>query len=159
MARATSSLPTPLSPWMSTVALGRRGAAHGLHHLADLERLAHHLVLDLDGAAQLLDLVGDPAPLEGVADRDEDPVGVERLVDEVEGAAADGLRAGRAGAVPGDHDDRHVRHRLEPLQHVEAVHAGHLDVEEDEVGRLALEQGDAPRDPTPRRRTRSPRTR
>ena len=28
--------------------------------------------------------------------------------------------------------------RAQPIQHVEAVHAGHLDVEEHEVGRLAL---------------------
>ena len=28
----------------------------------------------------------------------------------------------------------------DPLQHLEAVHARHLDVEEHEVGRLALDQ-------------------
>ena len=30
--------------------------------------------------------------------------------------------------------------RAQPLEHLEAVHAGHLDVEEHEVGRLALGQ-------------------
>ena len=40
---------------------------------------------------------------------------------------------------PGDHDDRQrLVHRAQPIEHLEAVHARHLDVEQDEVGRVAL---------------------
>ena len=47
-------------------------------------------------------------------------------------------------AVAGDHDDRRGLDEVaQLLQHLEAVHAGHLDVEEDQVGRFALDQRDA----------------
>ena len=46
--------------------------------------------------------------------------------------------------MTGDDDDRGGFHEVpELVQDLEAVHAGHLDVEEDQVGRLALDQLDA----------------
>ena len=67
----------------------------------------------------------------------------ERLLDEVEGAGLGRLDGGAHGAVPGDdHDRQGLVRRLDPLQRLEAVHARHLDVEEDQVRRLALDQRD-----------------
>ena len=46
---------------------------------------------------------------------------------------------GGDGAVARDHDDRrHLDDMTQPLQHLEAVHARHLDVEEHQVRRFAL---------------------
>ena len=38
-----------------------------------------------------------------------------------------------------DHDRQRLVRAAQPAQHLEAVHARHLDVEEHEVGRLALD--------------------
>ena len=47
-------------------------------------------------------------------------------------------------AVPGNHDDgQRLVERVQLAQHLEAVHPGHLDVEQHEVGSLALNGGNA----------------
>ena len=40
-------------------------------------------------------------------------------------------------------DRQRLVHRAQPLEHFDAVHAGHLDVEQHEVGRLALGEREA----------------
>ena len=76
--------------------------------------------------------------LECVAEQDEDPIGVERLFEDVVRAKLGGLHCRLDRRVPGDHD--HERSRIAPanlLQRLEPVHARHLHVEKDEV-RLPL---------------------
>ena len=125
--------------------VGRRGAADRRHHLLQRRALADHLMADFDVLLQRSVLVAQAALLERVADRHEQAIGaLERLVEEVGRAALDRLD-GRAGrAVARDHHDRHgLVHRAQARQHVHAVHARHLDVEQHEVGRFALGQRQA----------------
>ena len=39
-----------------------------------------------------------------------------------------------------DHDGKRLVHRAQTIEHFEAVHAGHLDVEQHEIGTLALDE-------------------
>ena len=72
----------------------------------------------------------------------------ERLLDDVEGAEAGRLDRGLDVGVARQHDDRgDVGERPQPLQHLEAVHARHLDVEEDQVGRLRARPAPRPSSP------------
>ena len=112
------------------------------------------------GAPELAVLVREAALVERVADGHEHALGRQRLLEEVERPALgrlDGrgdrpvpeiITTGVASAIA-----------LMPLEHLEAVHAGHLDVEEDEVGRLALDAARCPPAPPGRPAPRSPRTR
>ena len=52
-------------------------------------------------------------------------------------------RGGDVGVAGDDDDRRDLDDVPQLLQHFEAVHARHLDVEEDQVGRFALDQLDA----------------
>ena len=141
---------------MRTVALvgaARRTAAITLAELERLPTISGYL----DGAAELTDLVGDPAALERIADGHQDPVGGGRLVDEVERAAADGIDAAVA-PVPwpeiitiGTSDIA-----LTQLQHVEAVHAGHLDVEQHGLRAVVVDRVDRRERRRPPRSPRSP---
>ncbi len=77
---------------------------------------------------------------------DEDqPVGVERLLDEVVGALLDGRHRRLDGAVAGDHHHRHFRVvLLDQLQELQAVELGALqpDVEEDQMRAARLDGGE-----------------
>ena len=65
----------------------------------------------------------------------------ERLLDEIERALLVASTAVLIVPWPEiDHDRQRLVHRAQPLEHLEAVHARHLDVEQHEVGRLALGQ-------------------
>ena len=65
----------------------------------------------------------------------------ERLLDETGRALVARLERVLRGAVARHHHDRHAGLRgLDPLEHLEAVHAGHLDVEEHQIGRVAIDQ-------------------
>ena len=70
---------------------------------------------------------------------------VERLADEVLGTGGEAL-AGHLGMVDaGEDQDRQLRQRWPPAQgeqDLEAVHGGHQEVEQDQIGRLALEPGE-----------------
>ena len=97
-----------------------------------------------DGALQRAVLVGEPRPIERVANGDQHPLGGQRLLDEIEGARLGRLDRGADGPVPGDdHDRQRLVRSPDALQRVEPVHAGHLDIQEHEVRRLALGDGDA----------------
>ena len=124
--------------------VGRRRAADGGHHLLERGALADHLVADLDGLLERSVLVAQPPLVERVAQAHEHALARERLLDEVERALLGRLDRGADGPVAGDHDDRQrLVHRAEALEHLEAVHARHLHVEQDEIGRLALGQRQA----------------
>jgi hypothetical protein len=82
--------------------------------------------------------------LERVAEEDKDPVGVERLLEDVVGAQLRCLDRRLDRRVPADHD--HARRRVDladALQALESIHARHLHVEEREVGSPLLEGGNA----------------
>ena len=68
----------------------------------------------------------------------------ERLLDESGRALVARLEGVLRRAVPRHHHDRHGGVRgFDALEHLEAVHARHLDVEEHEIGRVALDQRQA----------------
>ena len=73
---------------------------------------------------ELLDLALEPRVLQRAVGDQHQPVGLERLLDEVVGAALDRRHGGLDVAVAGDHHDRQVRmlalDRIEQLQPVEA---------------------------------------
>ena len=121
--------------------VGRRGAADGRHHLRQAGALADHLVPDFDGLLERPVFVAQPGAVELVLNRQQKAIGARRLLDEVRGAFPDRVDGRRRGAMGREHDDRQRgKHRVEACEHVKAVHAGHLDVEQHEVRRLALGQ-------------------
>ncbi len=160
MVRATSSLPTPLSPSSSTVALvgAARLTASSTPRSAGLSPTISYF----DSIASFSSRFSERSC--GLAQRvlhgHDDALAAERLVEEVDGAGPDRLDGGRGRAVPGDHDDRQrFVERVQLAQDLDAVHARHLDVEQHEVGPIALHQRNARPGRCPRRRTRSPRIR
>ena len=137
MARASTSLPVPLSPVMSTVVLWRatrlaRSSRSRMLRLSLTTRSwttpaprLERSVLDL--AAQLLALVR-------LADGHGDFVGAERLLEVVVGALAHGGDGGVLAAVGAHHDEQRVALvGAVPPEEGEAVHLGHAHVAEDEV--------------------------
>ena len=115
--------------------VGGRHALHPLQQLPDGEALPHDLVAPLHLAAQA-DVLGEEAALvEGVAQHQEDAVGVERLLQEVVGAAARGLHGGLDGAVAADHHHQRGGVQLADAgERLQPVHPRHLHVHEREVG-------------------------
>ncbi len=141
IARATSSLPVPLSPRISTRRVRRRGALDRVPDLPQQPALADHLVAGFDGALERAILVLQARAVQRVLDRDEDAFARQRLLDEVERAELRRLDRRAHRAMPRDHDDRERLVRLlDLLQHFEPVDPRHLDVEEDEVGRFLLDE-------------------
>ena len=89
-------------------------------------------------------LLDELVALGGVFDGDEESVEVEGFLDEVVGSAVEGVDGGVDGAVGGDDDEGDVGgHVLGSLEDVDAVHAGHFDVAEDEVGAVVFEGGES----------------
>ena len=146
-AAATSSLPVPLSPTISTGGVGRGGEADRLEDLAHRGALADRARarrrprseesprLVAGSRPQRLDLEGQGTlpqrPLQG----QQDLVEVERLGQVVVGPAAHRLDRGGRAAEGGDDDHRQVGQRRPELgQHVQAVAAGHLEVKQHGVG-------------------------
>ena len=134
-ARATSSLPVPFSPVISTRAAVGPTRSTSVEDF--LERLAvpRHPVPGVGHRAQPLVLGGELALGQRVAQGNQQPVGVERLLQEIEGAALGRLHRGRDRAVARDH--HHERRRVllaQPGQRLQPVQPGHLHVEQDQVG-------------------------
>ena len=145
MVRATSSLPTPLSPSSSTVALvgAARFTASSTVRSAGLWPTISYF----DSIASLSSRFSLPQLrlLERVAQRDDHALAAERLLEEVEGAGPDGL-ARPSAVVPwpeiittGSVSSSACSFRSTSMPSM----PGHLDVEQDEVGALALHHGDA----------------
>ena len=150
IARATSSLPVPLSPVISTVAsvsatrsmrsytfcIGAARADH-LDRGRDLGRPTWRSRLTSSRSARCCD---------GAREREPQRLDLERLGDEVVGAGADRADRRLEAAERGDHDDRHVGPiGDDALAQLEAVHALHVEVGDDDVEVLLVEQPRAPR--------------
>ena len=136
MARAISSLPTPLSPSISTgmleaaarrpSAMTRCMASAAQHEVGKGQRALGLLLEARDLALQRLDLERAP-------DRDLQALGRGRLDDEVDRAGAHGADGGVDRSVRGLHDHgRAGGERRDPAQHLDAVHARHDEVEQHE---------------------------
>ena len=124
--------------------VGRRRLLNRAAHRGQRRRVADDLVLLLGVAAIALVLGLEPPRVDGVADRDQHALALERLLDEIKRAEPRRFDRGGDVGVAGDDDDRRDLDEVpQLLQHFEAVHARHLDVEEHQVGRLALDQLDA----------------
>ena len=99
----------------------------------------------LEGQLLLLDPATQLAHLDGPAQRRDEVIPVDRLLDEIVGPAAEGVDHQVVLAVPGDHQGGCVGPVRPDLgQEVETVHPWHLDVGDDRVvvlGRDPLECG------------------
>ena len=115
----------------------RFGGCHAvdeLTHAFDGGRAAYHLVFVGYLLFQRFGLHHQVAFVEGVAHRDEQAVEVDGLLDEVERPFLEGFHGGLDGAVSRYHDDGGFHAPCqERVEQLHAVHAGHLDVREDEV--------------------------
>ena len=116
---------------------GSIGSAHLLdiaQDLPDRRRCTHDAVVNLDLAGQPFHAVGQPPDHERVAQRHEQPVGVEGLLEEVEGPLARRLDGGADGAVARYHDHHGAGVPLpNPFQDLQPVHLGHLHVQENDI--------------------------
>src|SRR5688500_3811986 len=111
---------------------------------ADRARLAHDLVARPDRLFEAEVLLLQLQVRERVADRDENPVRVERLLHDVVRAELGRFDGRLDRGVTADHYDRNrVVLLAHPLERLEAVHAGHLHVEENEM-RLPLRERGQP---------------
>ena len=91
-------------------AAGRRDAFDLLAQLIDRRRGADQVELAAGAQPQLGILPAQLRGLDRASDEEQEPVGLERLLDKVVGADLDRLDRGFDRAVPADHDDRDGRH-------------------------------------------------
>ncbi len=116
----------------------RRRALDRLAQAAHGRRASHQrLHAALRDGAPLLAGVPTQAPgFDRVAQREQNPVALERFLEEVEGAAAGRFDRGRHVGVAADHQHRHVVAALAQLpQGLEPVHLRHPEVEQHRVRR------------------------
>ena len=132
--RATSSLPVPFSPEISTRPLV--GAAIAIcSRSAAMTRLSPTMVeRAVDAGAQRRVLHLEPALPQGVAHGEHGLFERQRLLDEVERAELRRAHGRLDAAVAGDHDDLRVDAPLaQPLERRQPVEPGQPDVEQDDV--------------------------
>ena len=147
MARATSSLPVPLSPSTRIVDFEGPGQADELEDLPHALGLADDAA-EAEAARQLLlqppVLLGQAARLRALLDGQEDFLVLERLRDVVERAVAHRLdRALDRGVRGDDHDHGVGIPPADVAQNLEAGAVGQHQVEEHDVVRLRLERGES----------------
>ena len=121
-------------------AVGGRHAIDRRAQLVDGRRLADHLGAHHGALSELLDLALQLGGLERAQRHEQQPVGLEGLLDVVVGAALDGGDRGLDVAVARDDDDRQIGVRLlDDVEHLQAVEAAALqpDIQDDEL-RAAL---------------------
>ena len=143
-ARATNSLPVPLSPLTRTVdrlaAWTTRSNTWRILPLRPM-MLANLLPCDCRFCLRMRFSARQARALDGVAEHAGDFVVLERLGDVVEGAPLHRRERGLDRREGGDHHDRQVLvHRPELAEHGEAVHAGHHDVDDSGVEGLRPRQ-------------------
>ena len=137
MARATSSLPVPLSPVMSTQA--SRGATRAMR--LNTACIAGLRPTNSSGAGGVAlgrrGRLGGRPSLQRALDGLQRLAQVERLCEIVEGAVLHGPHGRGQVAEGGDDDDRGVVGQFaQPAQGRQPVHAGQAHVEDDRVGPL-----------------------
>ena len=134
-ARATRSLPVPVSPCDEHHGVG---GAHPGDQRADIGQggaVAHQVARARQRLPQLLVLFGQAGVPEGVADAGEQPFGRRWLLDEV-GRPQPQRRHGVGGrGFTREHDHRHRQRPGKPFEVGQAGLAGHPQVEQHEVGR------------------------
>ena len=124
--------------------VGGRRAADRRHDVLEPGAVADHLMPDFDRLLERPVLVAQLPLVEGVAQRDEHLFGRERLLDEIERPFFRRFDGGTDCAVAGDdHHRKSFVHRPETVEHLEAVHARHLHVEQHEVRRFAFREREA----------------
>ena len=150
MARATSSLPVPVSPVMSTGA--SEAAARPISfQMASIAVDVPTRPARAGGGGGLVSACDSAALLDRALDGGEERREIERLGQVVEGAVAHGADGALAVAVRRRHDDRHVALRAgaDLAQELEPVAVAQADVEQHAVGRargqLAARLGEAGR--------------
>ena len=126
-------------------AVGRRDLLDRLAKLVDRRRTADHADRHRRERLELLDLALEPRGFQRAVGHQHQAVGLERLLDEIVGAALDRRDRGFDVAVAGDHHHRHFRVLLlDGVEQLQAVEPAALqpDVEEHEVrpARLDLVQ-------------------
>ena len=143
-ARATSSLPVPLSPVMSSAASASATRSISSLTLLDRRARADHLIEAAGvghGLAEALDLVAKRAVLDRARQREPQGLDIERLGDEVVRADADGADRRVEAAERGDHHDRHVGAvGRDALAEREPVHPLHVQIGDHDVEVLLVEQ-------------------
>ena len=144
ISRATTSLPTPGGPLISTrePVIATRWIA--LRDLLDRRRAADQLALVAELELELGVLALEPRRLAGALDQHQQAVGVERLLEEVVGALLDRGDRGLDGAVAADHDHRQLaRAAPDVVEHLQAVEPRALepDVEQHEARRARFDLG------------------
>ena len=107
--RAAISLPTPAGTGDHHPAAGRRDPLQRRAHGVDRDRSAVELVVLAELLAQRRILAPQPVGFGRAADQMEQPLGLERLFDEVDRAFADRGDGGVEIAVAGDHQHRQGR--------------------------------------------------
>ena len=124
-----------------------RGGGHltdRLEHRQHLRALAHEIVeavLLLEPLAQGASLLEQALPVQGLLEHDLELIDVDRLGEVVLGSELHGLDRGLHRAVGGHEDDHRLGADLLDLrEELEAVHARHPEVGEDDVGLDLLEQ-------------------
>ncbi len=122
--------------------VGRGRPLHRFEHRPQRLAVADDFVPDLHGQLQRAVLLPQLAHGETVGHRYEDALARKRLFDEVEGTETCRLHRVGNGAVPGDH-----RHRERFIdfadfgERFKAVHCRHLDVQQHQIRRVALDDG------------------
>ena len=150
IACATSSLPVPLSPWISTVA--RVGATCLIVSktsciTATFADQPLEPVLALDLLLQLDDFLLHLPAAQRPVDQDFQPVDVQRLGDEIVRAALHRLDRRVHRAVGRHHDDdRRMRQREDLLDERHPILAAEPQIGQHEIDRLALEHAQRPAD-------------
>jgi hypothetical protein len=123
--------------------VGRRRALDRIPDVTQHRALAHHLVAHFDGALQAAVLVGQAGLVERVANRQEHALARQRLLDEIERAGLRRFDRRADGPVSGDdHDRQRLRDAPDSLKRLQSIHPRHLHVEEDQIGRLLLDERD-----------------
>ncbi len=144
--RAVKLLARARGPDDHDPAVGRRDLLDRLAKLVDRRRTADHADRHGRERLELLDLALEARGFERAVGDQHQAVGLERLLDEIVGAAFDCGDGGFDVAVAGDHHHRHFRVLLlDGIEQLQAVEPAALepDVEEQQVGpaRLDLVQG------------------
>ena len=107
--------------------------------------MPHDRIGDRGELFQLADLAAQARGFERAVGDEQQPIGLERLLDEIVSAVLDGGDRGLDIAVPGNHDDRQFRMQLlDGAQKLQAVEAAALqpDVEKHEVRAPGLDRGE-----------------
>ena len=139
-----SLLPGPRGARDQDAGIGARQLGDHLAQLLSRHRLSGHpLRRDRLGAKPPV-LPAQARGLEGAFDQQQQPVGLERLFEELVGAALDGGHGGLDVAVAADHDHRQVAvEALDQIQQLQPVHAaaGHPYVQDQQRGLACADGG------------------